>query len=242
MKTVSVLIPAKNESETIAPLIGQIKNTFAGIDKYNLEIVVIADHCNDQTGRIALENGAVVYQNIYKPGKGNSLRFGFGVCKGDIIVMLDADGSHQPQDIPHFIEAIEKGSGLAIGSRAKGGSDEYEIIRLFGNAVFTFLVDILFSLDLTDSLNGYKAFRQDIINSHKFNSRWFDIEIELIFAALIKGYRITEVSSHELARQGGRMKSSTFLDGLRFLFAIFKWGFKYRVIKILSIRKKDSDR
>lgn len=238
MKTISVLIPAKNESETIAALIIQIKKTITQLDKYNFEIVVIADHCQDQTEKIALENGAAVYRNIYKPGKGNSLRFGFGVCKGDIIVMLDADGSHQPQDIPVFIESIEKGAGLVIGTRAKGGSDEYEIIRLFGNAVFTFLVDILFSVNLTDSLNGYKAFRQDIANSRKFHSRWFDIEIELIFSALIKGYKITEVPSHELARKGGRMKSNTMLDGLRFLFAIFKWGFKYRMIKILWICKR----
>lgn len=237
MKKVSIVIPARNEEETIGAVLSGLEGFIAGCNKYKFETIVVADHCTDNTAGIARFCGAAVLNNELPAGKGNALRYGFRNSTGDIIVMLDSDGSHRPQDIGLFLESIEAGAGLVVGSRALGGSSEYEIVRLFGNVIFTLTFCILFGVNMTDALNGYKAFVRDVITGYEFGSKGFDIEIELLAQAIKKGYRIAEVPSHEEKRLGGKMKSDTLIDGARFLIAILKEGIKYRLHQLTHGRR-----
>lgn len=231
IKKVSIVIPAKNEEAAIGPVLDSLNKFIKQYNKYEFEAIVVADHCTDKTEDISKSKGARVFVNEWPAGKGNALRYGFKNSTGDVIVMLDADGSHRPLDIGLFLEAIEGGAGLVVASRALAGSSEYEIIRLFGNAIFTLTFCVLFGVSMTDALNGYKAFIRDIFTGHKYGSKGFDIEIELLAQAVRKGCRIGEVPSHEDSRAGGKMKSNTIIDGARFLIAIFKEGLKYRIWK-----------
>ena len=137
--SVSVVIPARNEEATIGMVLDDLHAVIGRYPRYYFELIVVIDSKNDPTGRAARDKGARVVCNRLGGGKGAALGRGFEVSKGDVIVMLDADGSHNPCDIGIFLEAIENGSGLAIGSRVVGGSDDHNTIRLFGNAVFTLI-------------------------------------------------------------------------------------------------------
>lgn len=236
MKTVSVVIPAKNEEETLGSVLDGISSDIARLPEYIFEIIVVADHCTDGTEAVALEKNVRVILNERNPGKGNALISGFGQINGEIVIMLDSDGSHSSVDFGKMLSELDKGSHLVIGSRIKGGSDEYESWRLFGNALFTLMVNFLFCIELTDALNGYKAMKAEVVSQYRHKSPGFEIEIELLYSTLIRGYKVSEVPSHELRRMGGKMKSNTLIDGARFLMAILKWGLKYRINKFLKRR------
>lgn len=234
MKKINIVIPAKDEEQSIGMVLDKIIEIEKKCQNYIFETIVVIDHCTDSTAKIAKMKGAIVCCNEDLPGKGNALRRGFKEARGDIIAILDADGSHNPLDLPKFLEAIESGYHMVVGSRAKGGSDEYEIVRLFGNAVLSLLFCLLFKSSLTDTLNGYKVFVKEIYNRFNYRSSGFEIEIELLSKAMGHGYRVTEIASHEFARQGGRVKSNTFIDGMRFLIAILKEGLKYRFKRLIT--------
>jgi glycosyltransferase involved in cell wall biosynthesis len=225
MKKVSVVIPAKDEEETIGPVLDDLQKTIAKLKKkrqYTFEVIVVADHCQDKTAAIAKKNSVLVISNRYPAGKGNALRYGFKKAKGDYLVMMDADYSHQPEDLPKFLEELDKGVGLVIGSRIFGGSDEYTRPRAFGNIFLTLAFGFLHGRYLSDALNGYKAFRRQIFTDFEYDSSDFEIEIELLANTLRKSLEIVEVSSHERERAGGKAKSKVLKHGWKFFSRIIK--------------------
>lgn len=227
-KTVSVVIPAKDEEETIGMVLRDLNSEIRKLP-YDFEVIVVDDHSRDGTAKIASSFGAKVVRNKALPGKGNALKTGFRNAKGEIIVMLDADYSHMPEEMHLFLKQLEKGYGLVVGSRYTGGSDEYTLVRSFGNLVLTLAFVTFFGVKLSDALNGYKAFRKEVIgNRQSLKSRDFEIEIELIARCLRKGMKVGEVPSHERTRAGGKMKSKAFIHGPKFLFKIISEGLRYR--------------
>jgi glycosyltransferase involved in cell wall biosynthesis len=233
-KKVSILIPAKDEEETLGMLLADINSVIKENNDYAWELIVIADHCVDKTEEIAKNYGAVILNNLKSSGKGNALRLGFEKATGDIIIMLDADYSHRAEHIPYFLKYIkDEHVGLVIGSRCLGGSDEFNLVRSLGNIILTGAVNLLFHIKLTDALNGYKAFRRSIIQNYNFSSSTFEIEIELIYASLFQNMQIVEFPSHERARAGGEMKSQALIHGPKFLFCILKKGIQYNFRKCL---------
>ena len=231
--TISVIIPAKDEEETIGAVLSDLNTTIKKHPDYSWEIIVVADNCVDQTEAIAKEKGATVIRNTGSPGKGHALTKGFSLAKGEYIVMMDADYSHRAEDIGIFIKALaQENVGLVIGSRFLGGSDEYTLIRNAGNVILTVCLNLLFSLKLGDSLNGYKAFKKEIVKKHPCSCSAFEIEIELIYNTLLEKMKIVEVSSHERARAGGKMKSHAIIHGTKFLLCIINKGVRYNLWKI----------
>lgn len=227
-KKVSIVIPAMNEEENLPMVIGKVNQLKEKVKEYVFEVIVVDDHSVDKTSEVALKEGANVIRNEYKPGKGNALRYGFERTTGDYIVMLDADCSHNPLDIPKFLEKLEEGAGLVIGSRIYGGSDEYTRVRAFGNIMLTFVFGLFHGRYLSDALNGFKAFKKDIFWDFKYNSSDFEIEIELLVNTIRKGYPISEVPSHEEARKAGKAKSKVVKHGTKFLLRIIREWFKGR--------------
>jgi glycosyltransferase involved in cell wall biosynthesis len=224
MTDLSIVIPARDEAETLGPLLDDVKKVIAQLKDYRCEVICVDDHSSDATAEIAASRGVMVIENQGPAGKGMALRSGFQAAKGELFAMLDADYSHRPEDLPVFLDAMADGVGLVIGSRKAGGSDEYTPIRAFGNKFLTAAVGLVMGRNLSDALNGYKIFRKDVFTDFHYTSTEFEIEIEIIANALRKGYRIVEVTSHERARAGGRMKSKAVRHGMRFLGRIFFEG------------------
>lgn len=226
MKKVSVVIPARNEEETIGSVLMDLSHVIQQLPNYDFEVICVDDHSTDATANIARSFGAKIVENIGRSGKGYALRTGFATADGGILVMLDADYSHRAEELPRMLEALTDSVGLVIGSRVVGGSEEYTHIRALGNVFLSATLGLCTRRYLSDALNGFKVFRREVFTDFNYTSKAFEIEIEIIANTLRKGLRIAEVSSHERARAGGEMKSSVVRHGTRFLLRILWEGFR----------------
>jgi len=216
---VTAVIPAKNEEEGIEKI---IKNVSRFVD----EVLVVDGHSKDKTRQIAKEYGAKVVLDGGK-GKGDGIRTGVRKAKGDIIVFIDADGSHNPKDIPKLIKPIKNGEAdLVVASRAKGGSDEVRLdldglFRQIGSEIAAILVNFRWRANLTDIQNGFRAIRKKTALALKLESDGFEIEEEMIMKCLKRGVRIMEVAGHEYQRKWGVSKLPT-IQAWRFALRLFK--------------------
>jgi len=231
----SVIIPAKNEAETLPPLLEALRAVL-GRQPWESEILVVDDHSTDETAAAAKAHGAGVVSNLRRGGKGNALISGFEKARGDYLVMMDADGSHLPEFIPDFVRLLEEGYGLVIGSRQLGGSDEYTFLRALGNIFLSGVFNLITENRITDVLNGYKGFRREIFTRFPYRSAEFEIEIELVANALKAGTRIGEFACHEKARSGGQAKSRVVRHGTRFLWKILQLTVPYRLSRLVRRR------
>jgi glycosyltransferase involved in cell wall biosynthesis len=226
MKSISVIIPARNEEDTLGFVLTDLYDAIPELQGYDVEVIVVDDHSTDKTAEIAKSFGARVEKNSGKGGKGMALRKGFDSANGEIFVMMDADYSHRPEDLHLFLDALKDGIGLVIGSRVVGGSEEYTHIRALGNVFLSTSVGLATGRYLSDALNGYKVFRREVYTDFKYTSSSFEIEIEIVANTLRHGYRIVEVSSHERSRAGGVAKSKVIKHGIRFLMRIILEGLR----------------
>ncbi|OBC16609.1 glycosyl transferase [Mycobacterium sp. 852013-50091_SCH5140682] len=223
--TVSVIIPALNEERNLPYVAERMP---AGID----EIVVVNGDSKDDTARVARRlwpDGVHVRQT--RRGKGNALACGFEVATGDIIVMIDADGSTDPAEIPLFVETLVAGADFAKGSRFTegGGSADITRIRRLGNRFLNQLVNVLFDMDYTDLCYGYNAFWRrclDVISMPDVAAdgpQWgdgFEVETLINVRLAAHGAKIVEVASYESSRIHGVSNLNAVSDGLRVLATI----------------------
>ncbi|MGH3051879.1 MAG: glycosyltransferase family 2 protein [Gaiellaceae bacterium] len=160
-------------------------------------------------------------------GKGDALRTGFAAATGDIIVMLDADGSADPAEIPAFVGALRSGADFAKGSRFLhgAGTDDITLYRRFGNWVFVLLVRLLFGGRYSDLCYGYNAFWKDVLPALRLNSDGFEIEAAMNIRALKARLKVVEVASFEGRRVHGASKLRTVADGWRVLKTILRERF-----------------
>ncbi len=201
---VTVVIPAKDEEGLIGEIVDQVK-------PYADEVLVVDGHSRDRTAEIATAHGARVIKDNGQ-GKGEALRLALARAEGEIVVFIDADGSHDPQDIPKLVAPIRAGvSDLVIGSRGKGGSDELhgtleQFIRYSGSQVIMLAINYRWNVRLTDSQNGFRAIRRDVGAKLGLTSNLTTIEQEMLMKALKQGYRVSEIASHEYERRWGTSK------------------------------------
>jgi glycosyltransferase involved in cell wall biosynthesis len=216
--SVSVVIPAKDEGENlgfILPLLPPMVD----------EVILVDGRSTDATLAVARDQRPdvrVVHQE--RKGKGDAMCRGFDAASGDIIVMLDADGSADPAEIPRFVAALERGAQFAKGSRYLPGAGSQDITRFrgIGNAALTGLVNLLFGTRYTDLCYGYNAFRAECLPFLDVDCAGFEVET-LINVRLAKaGLRVTEVPSYEHARIAGRSNLKAFRDGWRVLRTILR--------------------
>jgi glycosyltransferase involved in cell wall biosynthesis len=227
MSSFSVIIPARNEAENAATVLGDLNAVIRSIPGHTFEVIVVDDGSTDATAKIAEDYGARVIRNTGRHGKGIALRRGFDEATGDILVMMDADYSHRAEELPRFIEAIQDPSvGLVIGSRVVGGSEEYTHIRALGNVFLSAALGLCTGRYLSDALNGFKMFRREVYRDFRYTSANFEIEVEIVSNTLRSGYRIVEVLSHERARAAGEAKSRVIRHGTRFLLRILYEGMR----------------
>src|SRR6185436_12407397 len=145
-------------------------------------------------------------------GKGDALRLAMDEATGEIVVFIDADGSHDPHDIPRLVAPILAGqSDMVIGSRGKGGSDELhgtveQFIRWVGSQIIMLGINYRWNVRLTDSQNGFRAIRRDVGLRLGLTANLTTIEQEMLMKALKRGYRVSEIASHEYERRWGSSK------------------------------------
>jgi dolichol-phosphate hexosyltransferase len=201
---VTVVIPTRDEEGMIGEIIESVR-------PYGDEILVVDGHSRDRTREIATEHGARVVLDRGK-GKGEALRMSMTEASGDIVVFIDADGSHEARDIPALVRPIAEGrADLVIASRGRGGSDELhgtidQFIRYTGSQLIMLAINYRWNVRLSDSQNGFRAIRRDVGNQLGLTSNLTTIEQEMLMKALKKGYRVAEIASHEYERKWGTSK------------------------------------
>jgi len=157
-------------------------------------------------------------------GKGDAVRAGVAACTGDIIVMLDADGSADPREIPRFVEVLTAGNDFAKGSRfAKGGGSlDITFLRCVGNYGLSTLVNVLFRTNFSDLCYGYNAFWRHCLDYVEIDSDGFEVETLINIRIHQACLKIVEVPSFEYKRIYGTSNLHTFKDGWRVLKTIVR--------------------
>ena len=200
----TVVVPTKDEEGLIGDIVDEVK-PFAD------EVLVIDGHSKDRTREIAAAHGARVLLDGGR-GKGEALRMALRDASHEIVVFIDADGSHESKDIPKLVAPIKSGeSDLVVASRGKGGSDELhgtasQLVRYVGSQIIMLGINYRWNVRLTDSQNGFRAIRRDVGLKLGLTSNLTTIEQEMMMKALKRGYRVSEVASHEYERRWGTSK------------------------------------
>lgn len=217
--TVTIVIPTKNEAGGIATVVRDVK-------PYADEVLVVDGHSTDGTADLARQAGARVVLDNGR-GKGAGLRLGIAEASGDMLVFIDADGSHDPASIPSLLAPLlQDQADMVVGSRHRGGSDEWRgdldnYLRSIGGGVITIAINYRWNVRITDALNGFRAIRKSVASALNLTANDFDIEQQMVTRCLRKGFRVTEVASHEYLRKWGHSKLPTYRKGYLFLGRLF---------------------
>jgi glycosyltransferase involved in cell wall biosynthesis len=230
--TISVVIPARNEAANLPAVISRLPGDL-------LEVILVDGHSTDGTVEVAREllpDVRVFHQD--GRGKGDALTIGFAAAGGDIIVMLDADGSADAAEIPRFVAALVAGADFVKGSRFAqgGGSSDITTTRRLGNRALCALVNHAYGMLYTDLCYGYNAFWADCLpllrcawpGSHLDAGATapygtgFEVETTLNIRAAKAGLIVWEMPSFERPRISGQSNLNAVRDGLRILRTIWQ--------------------
>ena len=214
---VTAVIATLNEEATVAEV---VRNCLRHVD----EVLVVDGGSHDGTCRSAQAAGARAMA-LGQRGKGLALRQGIAAANGEVLLFIDADGSHRPQDIPLLLAPILRDEAdLVIASRVAGGSDELRgapghLLRALGTRALQTLVNRRFRVRLTDIQNGFRAIRTAVAHDLGLRESGFCIEQEMVIACLRRGYRVVNVPSREHRRRHGRSRLSLWRDAPRFVWS-----------------------
>lgn len=229
---ISVIIPAFNEADGIADVIKKIKTVTQKTDKY-VEIIVIDDGSKDDTAKNASKAGAHVIQHPYNIGNGAAVKTGIRHAHGKIIVTMDGDGQHNPQDIPRLVNEIGK-YDMVVGSR--NSQSDTATHRDVANKVFNALATYVSGQKIEDLTSGFRAVKAHIARQflYLFPNK-FSYPSTITLSVVRAGYSL-KYESIAFARRSSNSKSKIkpLQDGMRFLFIILKIAVFYAPLKIFA--------
>lgn len=222
---VSIILPAKNESAAIGQTLVQIQQL-----QLAHEIIVVNDGSTDQTKQVAETAGAKVVTHPYSKGNGAAIKTGARTATGDIIVFMDADGQHDPQDIPRLIEKIEQGYDLVVGARQKGS--QASVGRGIANSLYNNLATYMTEQRVEDLTSGFRAVRADKFREFLYLlPNGFSYPTTSTMAFFRAGYSVTYVPIHA-AKRIGKSHIHPLKDGVRFFLIIFKIATLFSPLKM----------
>ena len=198
---VAAVILARNEERTIREVV-------ENASRFVHEVMMMDGRSTDRTAAVATEAGATVHIDEGK-GKGAAARQSLELVDADVVVFMDADGSHDPADIPRLALPVVRGqTDLCVGSRFAGGSDELsvgfaQLIRLNGNILMNIAINKRWNGSLSDTLNGFRAIRRQAALAVGLKENRHTIEQEMVMKMLRHGYRVMNVPTHEYERKYG---------------------------------------
>jgi len=211
---ISVIIPAYNEEQALKPVVDEYSS-------YADEIIIVDDGSNDSTYEIAkpLQNEKVkVFQHKKNRGKVAALRTGVEHATGDIIIFTDADCTYPARYIPEFIDNIEHGIDLVLGSR-QINKENIPLFNRFGNFIFSSLAAYISGKTIVDSQTGFRAFRKEMFVKFDVEAKSLEFETKMTVRAAKLGYKIAEIPIEYRARVG-TSKLHPIRDGLKMFFGL----------------------
>lgn len=215
MKRIAI-IPAFNEAGRIERVIPQVK-------KYVDMVIVIDDGSRDATKESA-RDADVYIRHPVNMGKGLALQTGFEAAlqrNADIIVTIDADGQHNPQEIPKLLAALDSGYDLVVGARQMNTA--MPLVFRIGNSILYATFTQLFRIDIRDTQSGFRAFRAAIYPLIKWGATGYAAETEMLAKAGRNRIRCTHVPIQTI--YADRYKGTTIIDGIKIFLHMLKWRF-----------------
>jgi len=221
----SVVIPAKNESGSVHSLIEQLL-ALPGLK----EIIVVDDGSTDGTGDIAEKLGAIVVRHPYSKGNGAAIKSGARAATGDVILFMDADGQHSPDDIHRLLQKLDSGFDMVIGARQPGS--QASVGRGLANKFYNRLASYMTGQKIEDLTSGFRAVnRVKFLQFLSLLPNGFSYPTTSTMAFFRAGYSVGYEPIHA-AQRDGKSHIKPIQDGIRFLLIIFKIGTLYSPLKI----------
>lgn len=224
---ITVVIPARNEAASIGAVLAALRRTLP-----EAEMLVVDDGSTDDTGRIAAEQEARVVRHPVSRGNGAAVKTGARHASGDVLVFIDADGQHDPEDIPKLLAKLDEGYDMAVGARAAGMHANG--FRLIANWIYNSLASWITGVRIADLTSGFRAARADVFRSFlTLLPNGFSYPTTSTMAFLRAGYSVAFVPIQGRKRPDGTKSHIRILqDGGRFLIIIFRVGTLYSPLKI----------
>ncbi len=225
MTSVSVVIPAKNEAAGLSKVLPELM-AISGV----CEVIVVDDGSEDETAEVSHSHGARVIRSPYSKGNGASIKAGARAAIGEVIVFMDADGQHDPRDIPRLLEEYYSGYDMVVGARS--GSSQASMGRWAANSIYNRLATWMVGQKVFDLTSGFR-----VVNAHKFREfihllpNGFSYPTTSTMAFFRAGYNVGYVPI-VAEKRVGKSHISIGRDGVRFLLIIFKVGTLYSPLKI----------
>ncbi len=222
---ISIVLPAKNEAGAIGLTIQKIKQITP-----HAEVIVVNDGSTDNTQQIAEQAGARVVSHTYSKGNGAAIKTGARTATGEVIVFMDADGQHDPQDIPRLLENIEQGYDLVVGARQRGS--QASVGRGLANSLYNHLATYMTEHKVEDLTSGFRAVRADKFREFLYLlPNGFSYPTTSTMAFFRAGYSVTYIPIHA-AKRIGQSHIHPIKDGIRFLLIIFKIATLFSPLKM----------
>ena len=221
-----MVIPAFNEEKTIGRV---IEETIQVMESLGLpyEIIVVDDGSWDRTREEASKYKVTVLSNGRNRGKGYALRKGFQHASGDIIVTIDADGSHKPKEIPDLLNTLMEGADIVAGSRFLGKNKNHTSkLHVFGNYLINLTIMALTGKAITDSQTGLRALKRDFLQKISLESEGYEIETEITVKGLKNGFVFKEIPISCNRRKNGVSRLCILHHGPKILKTILKHAVK----------------
>jgi len=222
---VSIIIPAYNEAPALGDVIKNTKSLYP-----DFEIIVINDGSTDDTVSIAIDAGAIVYSHPYNIGNGAAIKSGIRIASGTILVFMDGDGQHDPEDIGKLLEYLPE-FDMVVGARPKGHQASWG--RAFGNRIYNWLASYVAKFPVQDLTSGFRAVKSDIARNFLYLlPNTYSYPTTLTLGVLRSGRSLKYVVIDAKLRKTGKSKIKIFRDGVKFFMIITKICALYSPLRI----------
>jgi len=225
MPALSIILPAKNESAAIGPLLARLRESQPAA-----EIIVVDDGSTDDTAAIARAAGAQVLSRPYSMGNGAAIKAGARAATGDVLVFMDADGQHDPADIARLLAKLDEGYDMAVGARGQGS--QASVGRGVANGIYNRLASWMTGHKVQDLTSGFRAVRAARFREFLYLlPNGFSYPTTCTMAFFRSAYPVAYVPI-VAARRIGKSHIRLVRDGVRFLLIIFKIATLYSPLKL----------
>ena len=225
MKSISIIIPAKNEEGGLAEILPKLRKQWPGA-----EIIIVNDGSSDNTSNISHSNGARLVTHPYSMGNGAAVKSGARAATGDILIFMDADGQHHVEDIPRLVSKLEENYDMVVGARHS--SSQTSIGRSYANRIYNWLASWMVGTRIDDLTSGFRAVKADKFRRFLYLlPNGFSYPTTITMSFFRAGHAVAYVPI-VAGRREGKSHIRVMRDGVRFLLIIFKIGTLYSPLKL----------
>ena len=214
-KKVSIIIPAYNEETNINLVIKRVMELYP-----DFELIVVNDGSTDNTASVAKDAGALVYSHPYNIGNGAAIKSGIRIASGEILVFMDGDGQHAPEDIKEVLEYFPE-FDMVVGARTKGHQASW--VRALGNKIYNWFASYVVKFPVEDLTSGFRAVKADVVHNLLYLfPNTYSYPTTLTLSVLRIGRSLKYIPIEGRTRKSGKSKIRIFKDGIRFFLIITK--------------------